>query len=1021
MNAHRVILVTQRRSGTRAAADLLTGWALHGLIHPFISHEGDGRAVYVSKRGISEPSSVFEILGSQELEVIRVAALAGPHIDEASGLQARTRMIVDQIRDDLAPDGLKVVEVRIWAPPDPRPKGAWSAPTDLFSSAADANLVLVPEDRQTENKVGIPLSRTDDGSYGSHVAAELATALGMWSTMPGAPVDVMQAGTIGFGEPKVHLVRSFVRVAEIPVVSLAGAADHGGVLRVPPGCQEAPYPLEILAYTQERIGQLLDRELVRSATSRRAEWVGMRRFMREVGRGIVSSMRYMFTMSADVVDGLRDMAGRVMQDAVGTDSVLRLIWRGKPSEVKEGDRTLDVEELIATIRRRRALKGGVRINQELWSDVGKAVFSLTDGGDMPEGVPPPKIENRVVMIKEVGMIAPPYGPDLASSIREDASEAASSTLLGRLGAHLRRAEERSRLEFDRLVELSKGLFQLDQPPALTLAGVVTSALVVLIVTGLVILSGLVELVGITGMSAMTRAWLWGGITAVYGLGLWMVSRAVRARFATKEPEQVPTAVSAMESGGESVGEQGAKTGPDRAGHRSTGPTKEQPTGNRHKQRPPPASSVLQGVTTFASVAGVIAFAVALTVRKSFAWDDVALGITIALTLYAIGLAVRLDRKPYRSLETFRQVRLLFFFTVIYGAFALVGSLARAYGWYGNRQLEGFGNLWIGLVLLIVFTLILLLAMAFDGYRRDNRARTRVSDLERAIVAAVDTQWATEEAFEQFVGSASAWAAVMWKPFGEFVPGEGGTRDEFTFEVLKAETRPFLVTPLGAIAMRERMMKELAKPGWLSRRYQTAVEAYRRRRAIETGTEPGTILLPDQDPREVHTVAPEHRSKVSGRWRFLSDLTEGIYHKELSRALDALDHANAAEWVYQQEGTLAASETGGESLEQYLGAVVPQRQPKVSHVYLVADARPAADRSWRPTLWWPSAVLNRPDGQPVQECHVRSVVNGDLVIMSVRHDSVGPYTPADLFEPAQDSNRREEDTDSADEDIPAPVL
>ena len=562
-----------------------------------------------------------------------------------------------------------------------------------------------------------------------------------------------------------------------------------------------------------------------------------------------------------------------------------------------------------------------------------------------------------------------------------------------------------------MVELSKGLFQLDQPPALTLAGVVTSALVVLIVTGLVILSGLVELVGITGMRAMTRAWLWGGITAVYGLGLWMVSRAVRARFVTKEPEQAPTAVSAMETGGGSAGEQGAKTGP----------TKEQPTGNRHKQRPPPASSILQGVTTFASVAGVIAFAVALTVRKSFAWDDVALGVTIALTLYAIGLAVRLDRKPYRSLETFRQVRLLFFFTVIYGAFALVGSLARAYGWYGNRQLEGFGNLWIGLVLLIVFTLILLLAMAFDSYRKDNRARTRVSDLERAIVAAVDTQWATEEAFEQFVGSASAWAAVMWKPFGEFVPGEGGTRDEFTFEVLKAETRPFLVTPLGAIAMRERMMKELAKPGWLSRRYQTAVEAYRRRRAIETGTEPGTILLPDQDPREVHTVAPAHRSKVSGRWRFLSDLTEGIYHRELSRALDALDHANAAEWVYQQEGTLAASETGGESLEQYLGAVVPQRRPKVSHVYFVADARPDADRSWRPTLWWPSALLNRPDGQPVQECHVRNVVNGDLVIMSVRHDSVGPYTPADLFEPAQDSNRREEGTDSADEDIPGQGL
>lgn len=1020
MNAHRVILVTQRGYGTRAAIDLLTEWALHGLIHPFIFHEVGERAVYVSDQGIGEPSSVFEILGSQRLEVIRIAALAGPDLEEAGGLEARTRTIVDQIRDDLAPDGLKVVEVRIWAPPDPRSKGGWSAPAGLFSSAADANLVLIPEDRQTEDRVGIPFARLEDPSYDSHMAAELATALGMWTAMPGGPVDVMQAGTIGFGEPKVHLVRSFVRVAEIPAISLAGAADHGGVLRVPPGCQEAPYPLEVLAYAQDSLGELLDRELVRTAPSRGPEWVGMRRFMRELGRGIVNSMRYMFTISEVVIDGLRDMAGRVVEDAVGRDSVLRLIWRGRPSEVDEGDRTLDVEELVATIRRRRALKGGVRINQELWSDVGTAVFSLVDGGDMPDGVPPPRIEGRVVMVKEVGMIAPPYGPDLASGIREDTAKATPSTLLGRLGAHLRRAEQRSRREFDRLVERSKGLLELEQPPALTVAGVVTSALVVLIVTGLVTLSGLVELLGVTGMRPSTRAWLWGGITAVYGLGLWMVSRAVRARFATGEPEEVPTAVPLVGSGEGSVREQAANGGSDRVEHAPTGPTNER-RGNRKKNSPSPASSMLRRVATVASVGGAIALAVALTMRRGFAWDDVAIGVTAGLTLYAIGLAVRLDRKPYRSLETFRQVRLLFFFTVIYGAFALVGLLARANEWYGRRQLEGFADLWIGLAVVILLTLLLLLAMAFDGYRRDNRARTRVSDLERAIVAAVDTQWITEEAFEQFVGSAASWAAVMWKPFGEFVPGFGGTRDEFSFGVLKAETRPFLVTPLGALAMRERMMKELAKPGWLSRRYQTAITAYRRRRAIETGTEPGSILLPDRDPREVHTVALEHRSKVSGRWRFLSDLAEGIYNKELSRALDALDHANAAEWVYQQEGTLAASETGGESLAQYLGTVVPQRESKASFVYFVADARPAVERSWQPTLWWPSALLDRPEGQPVQECHVRSLINGDLVIMSVRHDSAGPYTPGELFEPAEDGDREGGVTDSMSEDIPDPIL
>ena len=1016
MNAHRVILVTQGGPGTQAMVDLLTQWALHGVIHPFISYVGDDRAVYMSSSGVGEPTSVFEILGRQRLEVVRVAALADADLDDASGLGARTRMVVDQIRDDLAPDGLQVVEVRVWAPYDPRPEGRWSVPQGVFSNAADANLVLVPEDRQTEDKVGIPLARSDDGSYALHVAAELATALGMWCGMSGAPVDVMEGGTIGFGEPKVHLARSFVRIAEIPAVSLAGAADHGGVLRVPPGCQEAPYPLETLAYTQEGIGHLLDRELIKSAPSDRLEWVGMAQFIREMARGIASSLRYMFTISGDVIDALRDMTGRVMQDAVGGDSVLRVVWRGMPSGDRESDRVVDAQGMITTIRRRRALKGGVRIDQGLWSEVGRAVFSLADGGEMPDGVSPTKIGDRVVIVKEVGMIAPPYRPELADDIRDDASEAAPSTLLGRLGAHVRRVEERSRSEFDRLVELSRGLFESEQPPALTPAGVVTSVLVMLIGSGLVTLSGLVELVGITEMNPIARAWVWVGVTAVYAMGLGLLTRAVRARFVSEDQPQVRTAAPPNE---DEDGSSGGKTVMGDSGKPRFDPKGS--VGVRNKGLASPADSMLRGALAFAAMAGIVTFGVALTVSRKFKWEEVALGITAALILYAIGLAARLDRKPYRSLETFRQVRLLFFFTVIYGAFGLVGLLARTYGWYGERQREGFGNLWIGLAILMALALVLLVAMAFDGYRRDKRARARVSDLERGIVAAVDTQWVASEAFEQFVGSAAAWAAVIWKPFGEFVAGEGSNRDGFTFDVLKAETRPFLVTPLGAIAMRERMMKELAKPGWLSHRYQTAAEAYRRRRAIETGTEPTAILLPDQDPREVHTVAPEDRPKVSGRWRFLSDLTEGTYDKKLARALDALDHAGAAEWVYQQEGTLAASETGGESLEQYLGTVVPQGRPKVSHVYFVADARSAADRSWRPALWWPSALLDRPDDRPVQECHIRSVVNGDLIIMATRHDLAGPYTPSALFESTEDAAEGEEGTDSIGGDGPAPVL
>ena len=1031
MSAQRVILITHGGPEIQAAVGLLTEWARHGLIHPFISYTDDQAAFYVGTRGVGEPTSVFAILGRQDLEVVRVAGLVGHDRKEAGELASRTRDLVDKIRGDLAPGGLRVVQVRIWAPYDPRPDGGWAVPAGAFSTAAEANLVLVPEDRQTGGRVGIPLARSDASAYGSHVATETATALGMWSSMSEAPVDALEGGVLGYGEPKVHLTRSFVRIAEIPAVSLAGAADHGGLLRVPPGCKEAPYPLESIAYAQDRIGSLLDRELIKTSPAQRSKHLGVIRLMREVGRGMVSSLRYMFSISGDVVDALRDMTGRVMQEAVGRDSVLRVIWRGMPSEGGEEERAIDAEKLIETIRRGRALEGGVRIDQKLWTDVGQAVFSMTDGGEMPEGVAPQKIDDRNVIVKEVGMIAPAHGPGLADDIRADSLDEAPATLLGRLGARLRRAEGQSRRRFEILVERSENLFEVEQPPALTTAGVVTSVSITLFAALLLLLTGLVELTGITGMGGTARAWIWVGVTAVYALGLVFLSQAVVARFRAESPAPPdgfpPPAAEVEEEEKEKAGDEpeteGAEDHPSPSAFRlwwskATKWSDDLPNFNAVVLLAVLAGVIAAVVTAVVSRLGVgetatgtgvidtVATAVA---RGLLAREDLAIGITVTLIFYAILLAFQLDREAHRSLESFRQVRLLFFFTAIYGAFGLVGLLGRDNGWYGEARSEGFGDLWIGMAVLLTSILLLLMAMAHDRYRKDNRARDKVSDLEREIAAAVDTQWVTEEALEQFIGSAAAWAAVMWKPFGEFDPGEGRTRDGFAFEVLKAETRAFSVTPLGAMAMRERMMKELAKPGWLSRRYQTAAEAYRRRRAVETGTEPDAILLPDQDPREVHTVPPKDRLKVSGRWRFVNDLTAGTYDRELSRALDALDHANAAEWVYKQEGTLEASETGGESLEQYLSAVVPQGAPEVSYVYFGEDARLDADRSYRPVLWWPSALLDQPDGRSLQ-CNIRSLVNGDLAIMSVRHDRAGPYPQSALFGPAAGEDEVEEDPD-----------
>ena len=1016
MKSRRVILVTDGGARSQAAIDLLEGWARHGLIHPFVSLVGDGPAVYVDGDGPGEPASAFEILANQELNMIRVVALSGsardvpaetvariggryqaeqtvqPGAGAPVETAARVRDLTERLKE-LAPEGLRVLEARIWVAPRPQAgglSGGWEGPHDFFDPGADANLVVVPEDRQTETKLAIPLNDAGSDRFAWHVAAEVSTALGLWSGVSEAPVDGMTSGAIRFGEAKVHLVRSFVRVAEIPAVTLAGAADHGGVLRVPSGAHEAPYPRETIIDAQKRIESLFRASLVKEAPAERREAVGMAEFLHVMGRGVRDAIRYMFTFSQDVIDGLRDTTGRIMQEAIGQDSVLRVIWRGMPSDGDTGARTVGAEALMEEVRRRRALEGGVLIDQQLWADVGKAVCSSADGGEMPDGVDPLKIKDQVVIVKEVGMIAPAFGPDLPDELRKDSSQAVPATLLGRLGACLRQIEERSRREFDRLVENSKHILEVEHLPALTPAGVVTAALATVAVAGLLLLTGLVEVVGVTDLSRSVRTWAWVVVTAVYALSLVAVSRTLAARFRNESPTEPETA--APPSGRHAL-EEGDGDDLQTAGAETAGTPF---VGRRARERKGlDRLPGYRGVTVIVALAGLGA-GLAGSGSGLSGGDATALGVSVALAVYAIGLAALLDRRSHRSVETFRQVRMLFFFTVIYGAFGLVGLMARDQGWYGDRRPQGFGDLWIWEAVLVFFIVVLVVAMAADTFRREKRVRTRVSDIERGIVTTVDTQWAAEEAFEQFVGSAAAWAAVIWKPFGEFDADEAPDRDRTAFQVLKAETRPFLVTPLGAMAMRERMMKELARRGWLWRRYEEAVDAYRRRRAIETGEDPAAVLRPDRDPREVRTVPPELRRQVSGRWRFMHDLLEGAYDRDLSRALATSDYAHAAEWVFQREGTLEASEIGGEPLDRYLGTIIPRTDSKVSYTYFDTDARAEAERTLETHLWWPSKLIDPPDGRPARVSSVSRLVNGDLAIMSVRHDRAGPFVAADLF-------------------------
>ena len=1004
MTARRSVLVVANDKATNAAVQRLTEWARAGLVKPFVACTDDGPDMDVGRAGV-EQRPLFETLAREELDLLHVVAVVGPDIESAAYVSETAERLADQI-EALKPKGMQVVEARIWSPRrDPRVDGVLSAPDGFFTPRVDANLVIIPEDRRTEATLGVPLTDPHSDAFASHIAAEVATALGMWSGMDEAPVESLGRGPIGFGQAKVHLTRSFVRVAEIPAVTLAAAANHGGTAPVPRGCYEAPYPRETLTDVRQRMVSHLDSLLFEFKPERYRRRMGFGDTLRLMGAGILSGLRYTFAMFSDVSAALRDATGRILQDAAGQDSILRVIWRGMPSD---DDRTPDdPDSVIAAVRQHRALMGGVEIDQQLWSDLGTAVFSLVDGDKAPGDMAPPQLKGRNVVITDIGLIAPADIDALADEIRADASRSVPTTLLGRIGAFLRDAELRNRAEFRRLVDRARRVFDVDELPALTSTGIVTSGLVVLAMTGLFVLSRLVEVVGITALSSTGRSWAWFLVTAGYAAALAIISRAVALRFGGPSTSRKRTEPRSGTSAGDLDGEDNDTTSTKET---SSSAVPDRPEESEAPPVQPPASPSseiprLRTIAVWSAVVGLVAGLIAAAVGAG--GDAPAFGLSVALVLYAVILAVRLDRPSIRSMESFRQVRMLLFFTMIYGVFGLIGLLARDNGWYGLRRREGFGDLWWYEAGILFVILLLLMAMGIDGFRRDHRERAKVADLERGILAAFDASWRAAEAFEQFVASAGAWAGVLWRPFGSQAADEERSGHDRVLGVGKAENRAFRVTSLGATAMRARMMSGLARPGWLRKRHDVAIDAYRHLRAIEVGSDPSGILRPDQDPREVSSVEADRRAQVSGRWRFLRDMSLGNYDLELGRALVESDQAAAAEWVYRQQGTLQASELGGEPLDDFLGSVAPRSASDVSHSYFQPEALKDADRALTPGVWWPSALIAPPGDLNVKASRVCNLTDGDLAIMSVRHDLAGPYVPEDLFhqdvaEPSSDS-------------------
>ena len=201
-----------------------------------------GRATRLLDDGAwSDESLMHTLHGAGELGRVDVISMATAAL--SSEEQAQLSQGDVMLRRDLrriASSDTRVLLHRVWLP---EYGDGQIAPSPAFvDAAADVAYVVLPTDRQFDRAMAMPLSvAADSEAFRWHVAVEIASLAGLWATMRGAPLELVDPAQSGVGTPLVRLVRTIGRGARINAPSPDRMLEKRALPLVP-GCLPAPDP-----------------------------------------------------------------------------------------------------------------------------------------------------------------------------------------------------------------------------------------------------------------------------------------------------------------------------------------------------------------------------------------------------------------------------------------------------------------------------------------------------------------------------------------------------------------------------------------------------------------------------------------------------------------------------------------------------------------------------------------------------------------------------------------------------------
>ena len=275
-----------------------------------------------------------------------------------------------------------------------------------FSPAASANVVVIPRDISMNEAVARPVLRESEDFFVSHAATEIASVLGMWTSMETAPVDEINTAPMGVSGYRLSFATSRVKGLLAPPLPVGDLVDDSGILPLPSGYS----PVDNLDVVVERYADVVyPANMVFSPLPQPDDhkYKAFRYLAKAYATEFVNTIKALPSIIRKGFQSEIDTMGANALDRLlgGTDARIRPVVPQDDEEGLGGISEERIEEIIRDIEYRdgRPVVGGVTTEQ--WDRLVSNILGIADAArstdELREIVMPSSI-----LVRDKGSIAP---------------------------------------------------------------------------------------------------------------------------------------------------------------------------------------------------------------------------------------------------------------------------------------------------------------------------------------------------------------------------------------------------------------------------------------------------------------------------------------------------------------------------------------------------------------------------------------------------------------------------------------